>query len=83
MDEFTSQSKCWENGWAKAQLRNGAAPDPQPAGWTKQYPADVTLADVGEQQSTFRGGSGRFVEWPKIQRMLFRYRNPVRGRKLE
>ncbi|KAH8696837.1 hypothetical protein GQ44DRAFT_779536 [Phaeosphaeriaceae sp. PMI808] len=41
----------------------------------------ITLVGVGERQSTFRGGSGRFVEWPEIQRMWPQYCNPVSGRK--
>jgi hypothetical protein len=81
IDEFYWQSSSWKEGWANAQLRNGTAPKPEPAGWTKKYPPDITLADVGERESTFRGGSGRFIEWPEIQRMWFQYRNPVSGRK--
>jgi hypothetical protein len=80
IDEFYWQSSSWKEGWANAQLRNGTAPKPEPAGWTKKYPPDITLADVGERESTFRGGSGRFIEWPEIQRMWFQYRNPVSGR---
>jgi hypothetical protein len=83
IDEFYWQSSSWKEGWAYAQLRNGTAPKPEPAGWTKKYPPDVTLADVGERESTFRGGSGRFIEWPEIQRMWFQYRNPVSGREPE
>jgi hypothetical protein len=83
IDEFYWQSSSWKDGWANAQLRNGTAPNPQPAGWTKRYPPDLTLADVGERESTFRGGSGHFVEWPEIQRMWFQYRNPISGRKPE
>jgi hypothetical protein len=83
IDEFYWQSPSWKEGWANAQLRNGTAPKPEPAGWTKRFPPDVTLADVGERESTFRGGSGRFIEWPEIQRMWFQYRNPVSGREPE
>jgi hypothetical protein len=83
IDEFYWQSSSWREGWANAQLRNGTAPKPEPAGWTKKYPPDITLADVGERESTFRGGSGRFIEWPEIQRMWFQYRNPVSGREPE
>jgi hypothetical protein len=79
IDEFYWQSLSWKEGWANAKLRNGTAPNPEPAGWTKRYPPDITLADVGERESTFRGGSGRF-EWPEIQRMWFQYRNPVSER---
>ena len=80
IDEFYWQSSSWKEGWANAKPRNGTAPDPEPAGWTKRYPPDITLADVGERESTFRGGSGQFIEWPEIQRMWFQYRNPVSGR---
>jgi hypothetical protein len=83
IDEFYWQSSSWKEGWANAQLRNGTAPKPEPAGWTKKYPPDVTLAAVGERESTFRGGGGRFIEWPEIQRMWFEYRNPVSGREPE
>ncbi|KAF2026284.1 hypothetical protein EK21DRAFT_103356 [Setomelanomma holmii] len=58
IDEFYWQSPSWKEGWANAQLRNGTAPNPEPAGWTKRYPPDVTLASIGERESTFRGGSG-------------------------
>ncbi|KAH7389644.1 hypothetical protein DE146DRAFT_664880 [Phaeosphaeria sp. MPI-PUGE-AT-0046c] len=80
IDEFYWQSSSWTEGWANAKLRNSTAPNPGPAGWTKKYPPDITLADVGERESTFRGGSGRYIEWPEIQRMWFQYRNPVSGR---
>jgi hypothetical protein len=80
IDEFYWQSSSWKEGWANAKPCNGTAPNPEPAGWTKKYPPDITLADVGERESTFRGGSGRYIEWPEIQRMWFQYRNPVSGR---
>jgi hypothetical protein len=83
IDEFYWQSSSWKEGWANAKPRNGTAPNPEPAGWTKKYPPDITLKDVGERESTFRGGSGRFIEWPEIQRMWFQYRNPVSGREPE
>lgn len=80
IDEFYWQSKSWKEGWSNAKLRNGSEPDPKPAEWTKKYPPDVTLAQVGDRESTFRGGSGPYVEWPEIQRMWFPYRNLVSGR---
>ncbi|KAH7084636.1 hypothetical protein BKA63DRAFT_497934 [Paraphoma chrysanthemicola] len=80
IDEFYWQSTSWKEGWATAKPRNGTASNPEPPGWTKRYPPDVTLADVGERESTFRGGSGKYIEWPDIQRMWFQYRNPVSGR---
>ena len=83
IDEFYWQSSSWKEGWANAKLRNGTASNPEPAGWTRKYPPDITLADVGERESTFRGGSGRYIEWPEIQRMWFQYRNPVSGREPE
>jgi hypothetical protein len=78
IDEFYWQSSSWKEGWSTATLQNSTQPDP-PA-WTKRYPPDLTIADVGERESTFRGGSGRFIQWPEIQRMWFPYRNPVSGR---
>lgn len=80
IDEFYWQSSSWKEGWANAKLRNDTAPNPEPPGWTRKYPPDITLTDVGERESTFRGGSGRFIEWPEIQRMWFQYLNPVSGR---
>ena len=78
IDEFYWQSSSWKEGWSTATLQNSTQPDP-PA-WTKRYPPDLTIADVGERESTFRGGSGRFIQWPEIQRMWFPYLNPVSGR---
>ncbi|KAF2833436.1 hypothetical protein CC86DRAFT_365338 [Ophiobolus disseminans] len=83
IDEFYWQSSSWKEGWSNAKPRNGSAPNPEPAGWTKKYPPDLTLVDIEERESTFRGGNGRFIEWPEIQRMWFQYRNPVSGRKPE
>jgi hypothetical protein len=83
IDEFYWQSSSWKEGWANAKPRNGSAPNPEPAGWTKKYPPDATLADVGDRESTFRGGGGHFIEWPEIQRMWFQFRNPVSGREPE
>lgn len=83
IDEFYWQSTSWKEGWANAKPRNASAPNPEPAGWTKRYPPDATLKEVGERESTFRGGGGMFIEWPDIQRMWFQYRNPVSGREPE
>jgi hypothetical protein len=80
IDEFYWQSSSWEGGWSAATPRNSSAPNPGGATWTKRYPPDITIEGVGERESTFRGGSGKFIEWPDIQRMWFQYRNPVSGR---
>jgi hypothetical protein len=80
IDEFYWQSSSWEGGWSDAKPRNDTSPNPEPAGWTKKYPPDLWLKDVGERESTFRGGSGRYIEWPEIQRMWWQYKNPVSGR---
>ncbi|KAK7190958.1 hypothetical protein DPSP01_009162 [Paraphaeosphaeria sporulosa] len=80
IDEFYWQSSSWEAGWANPTPRNASQPDPEPAGWTKKFPPDVTIAEVGEREAGFRGGAGKFVEWPEIQRMWFGYRNLVSGR---
>jgi len=80
IDEFYWQSSSWEGGWSDAKPRNGSAPNPEPAAWTKKYPPDLWLADIGDRESTFRGGGGKFIEWPDIQRMWWQYRNPVSGR---
>lgn len=79
-DEFYWSSTSWKEGWANAKPRNASAPNPEPASWIKRYPPDINLAEVGERESTFRGGSGRYIEWPEIQRMWFPFRNPVSGR---
>ena len=83
IDEFYWQSPSWEGGWSAANPRNASAPNPEPAAWTKKYPPDLTLAEIGEREATFRGGGGNYIEWPSIQRMWFQYRNPVSGRKPE
>ncbi|KAL5413871.1 hypothetical protein PMIN03_003551 [Paraphaeosphaeria minitans] len=80
IDEFYWQSSSWAAGWADPTPRNASQPDPEPAGWTKKFPPDVTIAEVGEREAGFRGGAGKFVEWPEIQRMWFGYRNLVSGR---
>ncbi|PVI07908.1 hypothetical protein DM02DRAFT_696583 [Periconia macrospinosa] len=80
IDEFYWTSSTWEGGWADAKPRNSSAPDPEPAPWTKKYPPDVSIAEVGLRESTFRGGSGKYIEWPEIQRMWFQYSNLVSGR---
>ncbi|KAF2256523.1 hypothetical protein BU26DRAFT_23795 [Trematosphaeria pertusa] len=80
IDEFYWQSSSWEGGWSDVKPRNESAPDPEPASWTKKYPPDLSIAAVGDRESTFRGGSGRYIEWPEIQRMWWQYRNPVSGR---
>ena len=81
IDEFYWQSSSWKSGWSMVTQQNSTQPDP-PA-WTRRYPPDLTIADVGERESTFRGGSGQFIQWPEIQRMWFGYRNSVSGRKPE
>jgi hypothetical protein len=80
IDEFYWQSSSWEGGWSAATPRNASAPNPGGATWTKRYPPDISMEGVGERESTFRGGSGKVIEWPDIQRMWFQYRNPVSGR---
>jgi len=79
IDEFYWSSSGWERGWAYATKRPASEPD-QPPPRLSTYPPDVTLVQVGERESTFRGGSGRYLDWPEIQRMWFAYRNPVTGR---
>ncbi|KAF2275251.1 uncharacterized protein EI97DRAFT_363468, partial [Westerdykella ornata] len=80
IDEFYWQSSSWEGGWSAATPRNSSAPNPGGATWTTRYPPDLTIAEVGEREATFRGGSGKYIEWPDIQRMWWQYRNPVSGR---
>jgi len=79
IDEHYWTSSGWQRGWAYANKRPASSPD-QPAPRLSSFPPDVTLVAVGERESTFRGGSGRYLEWPEIQRMWFAYRNPVSGR---
>ncbi|KAF2018262.1 hypothetical protein BU24DRAFT_479663 [Aaosphaeria arxii CBS 175.79] len=57
IDEFYWQSASWEGGWSDAKPRNSSEPNPGGAGWTKNYPPDITIADIGEREATFRGGS--------------------------
>jgi hypothetical protein len=83
IDEFYWQSSSWQEGWAMAKPRNSSQPNTDPPTWTKKFPPDLFLKDVGERESTFGGGSGRLLQWPEIQRMWFQYRNPVSGRKPE
>lgn len=80
IDEFYWTSSSWEGGWADAKPRNSSAPDPEPASWTREYPPDVSIAEVGFRESTFRGGSGKYIEWPSIQRMWWQFANLVSGR---
>lgn len=80
IDEFYWQSSSWKDGWSNPPPLNASKPDPEPAAWTKKYPPDVTIREVGEREAGFRGGNGKFVEWPAIQRMWFGYRNLVSGR---
>jgi hypothetical protein len=80
IDEFYWQSSTWEGGWSAATPRNASAPNPGGATWTSKYPPDISIVGVGERESTFRGGSGKYIEWPDIQRMWFQYKNPVSGR---
>ncbi|KAF2690668.1 hypothetical protein K458DRAFT_438510 [Lentithecium fluviatile CBS 122367] len=80
IDEFYWQSSSWEGGWSDAKPRNSSAPNPEPASWIKRYPPDILMSDVGDRESTFRGGGGKFIDWPDIQRMWWQYRNPVSGR---
>jgi hypothetical protein len=82
-DEFYWQSTSWKEGWAVAKPRNSTQSDTEPAGWTKKFPPDLLLKDIGDRESTFSGGSGRLLQWPEIQRMWFQYRNPVSGREPE
>ena len=83
IDEFYWSSTSWKDGWSNPPPRNASAPDPEPASWTRKYPPDLSVAGVGERESTFRGGSGKYIEWPEIQRMWFGYKNLVSGRKPE
>ncbi|KAF1849728.1 uncharacterized protein K460DRAFT_381663 [Cucurbitaria berberidis CBS 394.84] len=80
IDEFYWQSTSWKEGWSMANLGNSSQSPTEPPAWTKKYPPDLTMAEVGERESTFKGGSGRAIQWPEIQRMWFQYRNPVSGR---
>lgn len=79
IDEHYWTSSGWQRGWAYANKRSPSSPD-QPPPRLSSFPPDVTLVEVGDRESTFRGGSGRYLEWPEIQRMWFAYRNPVSGR---
>ncbi|KAF2849043.1 hypothetical protein T440DRAFT_469785 [Plenodomus tracheiphilus IPT5] len=80
IDEFYWQSASWKEGWSMANPRNSSQPNTDPPAWTKRYPPDITIAGIGERESTFSGGSGRLIQWPEIQRMWFQYRNLVSGR---
>jgi hypothetical protein len=83
IDEFYWQSASWKEGWRTAPAAHAGQSNADPPAWTKRYPPDLTLGDVGARESTFRGGSGRLIEWPEKQRMWFQYANPVSGRKPE
>lgn len=85
IDEFYWQSSSWQDGWSKVIRRNTSQPslgqpNNEPPAWSKKVPPDISIAEVGERESTFTGGSGRAIQWPEIQRMWFQYRNPVSGR---
>ena len=80
IDEFYWQSASWKEGWSMVNPRNSSQSTTEPPAWTKKYPPDLTLVEVGERESTFTGGSGRAIQWPEIQRMWFQYRNLVSGR---
>ena len=80
IDEFYWQSTNWTGGWSAANPRNATEPNPGPSSWITRYPPDITLIDVGDREAGFRGASGRFIQWPEIQRMWFGFRNPVSGR---
>ncbi|KAF2117928.1 SnoaL-like domain-containing protein [Lophiotrema nucula] len=54
IDEFYWESPSWEGGWSAANPRNKSEPDPAPAAWTKKYPPDISIAAVGDRESTFR-----------------------------
>jgi hypothetical protein len=83
IDEFYWQSASWKEGWSTAPAAHAGQSNADPPAWTKRYPPDLTLGDVGARESTFRGGSGRLIEWPEKQRMWFQYANLVSGRKPE
>jgi len=81
IDEFYWHMADWKTGWAGAKARAKDASNPAPRDLIRQYPPDLTLTEMGDPRETgFQGGSGRFVDWPEIQRMWFAYRNPVSGR---
>ena len=88
-------TSSWTSGWHNARLPNATATAAAPAASTTaanasrpasggglgaKYPPDILLTEVGEREATFRGGSGRTLNWPEIQIMWFQYRNPVTGR---
>ncbi len=80
IDEHYFSSAGWVGGWSGANPAPTNASKGQPYGLTVRYPPDVTLVDIGDRESSFRGGSGRALVWPEIQKMWFAYRNPVSGR---
>ncbi|CAN9419887.1 unnamed protein product [Alternaria alternata] len=49
IDEFYWQSSSWKSGWSMVTQQNSTQPDP-PA-WTRRYPPDLTIADVGEREN--------------------------------
>jgi hypothetical protein len=82
-DEFYWQSSYWKEGWSHAMTRKSSQPNTEPPAWRLKFPPDLTIADVGERESSFSGGSGQLIQWPEIQRMWIQYRNPVSGRRPE
>jgi len=87
IDEHYFTSNSWAGGWSGvAPPKNDSSSSgserkpPPPGSLAAKFPPDVTVAEVGERESTFRAGSGRYIGWPEIQRMWFAYKNPVSGR---
>jgi hypothetical protein len=85
IDEHYWTSSGWSGGWAGVRMpnvTNTTAPRnaSSASALNTRFPPDIPLTALGEREATFRGGSGRTITWPEIQRMWFQYRNPVSGR---
>jgi hypothetical protein len=80
IDEFYWESKDWASGWSGMNPRNESEVI-APSELSTKYPPDLSLKDLGSpREDGFMGGSGRYVQWPEIQRMWWPYRNLVSGR---
>lgn len=62
IDDFHWQSLSYMKGWSMADPRNSNQSHTDAPAWTERFPPDVTIADVGERERTFSGGSGRLIE---------------------
>jgi hypothetical protein len=50
IDEFYWQSASWKEGWSTAPAAHAGQSNADPPAWTKRYPPDLTLGDVGARE---------------------------------